>query len=78
MGNYPAAISRFEKVIKNPITPEDSIFAVIDLGYTYLLMENKEIESSYIGDLTIHKPSSLEDFEETRDYLLTLLPGIKN
>jgi len=78
MGNYPTAISRFENIIKNPKTPEDSIFAVIDLGFTYLLMENQENASLYIGDLKIHKPSSLEDFEENRDYLLTLLPGIKN
>jgi hypothetical protein len=73
--NWPTAIAWFEDVILNPETMEDSIFAIIDLGYTYFLMENGGLKSSYTGNLIEHKPVSVEQFEIKRDYLLSLLPG---
>jgi len=73
--NYPTAIAWFEDVILNPETMEDSIFAIIDLGYTYFLMENGGLKSSYTGNLIEHKPVSVEQFEIKRDFLLSLLPG---
>ena len=54
---------------------EDSIFAIIDLGYTYFLMENGGLKAAYTGNMIEHKPVSMEKFEEKRDYLLSLLPG---
>jgi len=74
--NYPTAITWFEDVIQNPESMEDSIFAIIDLGYTYFLMENGQ-KSSYTGNMPQHKPVSVEQFEVNRDYLLSLLPGDK-
>jgi len=74
--NYPIAIAWFEDVIQNPETMEDSIFAIIDLGYTYFLMENGQ-KSSYVGNMPQYKPVTVEQFEENRDYLLSLLPGDK-
>ena len=71
--NYPTAISWFENVIQNPETIEDSIFAIIDLGYTYFLMENGGLKSAYSGRMIEHIPVSKKQFEEKRDYLLTLL-----
>jgi hypothetical protein len=71
--NYPSAISWFENVIQNPETIEDSIFAIIDLGYTYFLMENGGLKSTYSGYLTEHKPESKHQFEGKRDYLLSLI-----
>lgn len=71
--NYPAAIVWFEDIIQNPETLEDSIFSIIDLGYTYFLMENGGLKSTYAGSLTEHIPVSRKQFEEKRDYLLTLL-----
>jgi len=73
--NWPTAIDWFENVIQNPETFEDSIFAIIDLGYTYWLMENGEYKSTYVGNLTQYKFSNHNDFENNRDYLLSLLPG---
>jgi len=74
--NWPTAISWFEDVIQNPESLEDSIFAIIDLGYTYFLMEKGQ-KSSYNGNMPQYKPVSVEQFEEHRDYLLSLLPGDK-
>ncbi len=73
--NWPTAIAWFEDVIQNPDAMEDSIFAIIDLGYTYFLMENGGLKSSYAGSMTEHIPQSVEQFEEKRDYLLSLIPG---
>ncbi|MEZ5195831.1 MAG: T9SS type A sorting domain-containing protein [Bacteroidales bacterium] len=52
---------------------EDSIFAIIDLGYTYFLMENSGLKAAYSGNMIEHKPVSSKKFEEKRDYLLSLL-----
>ncbi|OQX79496.1 MAG: hypothetical protein B6D64_04815 [Bacteroidetes bacterium 4484_276] len=71
--NYPTAISWFENIIQNPESLEDSIFAIIDLGYTYFLIENGGLKSAYKGNLVEHIPESKKQFEEKRDYLLTLL-----
>jgi hypothetical protein len=73
--NWPTAIAWFEDVIQAPESFEDSIFAIIDLGYTYWLMENSGLKSSYTGALPQYKFGSQKDYEENRDYLLSLLPG---
>lgn len=78
MENWQNAIDHFEYVIENPDTPEDSIFAIIDLGYTYFLMENSESRSTALGRLIEHKPDNFEAFAEKRDYLLSLLPFKKS
>jgi hypothetical protein len=71
--NYPTAISWFENIILNPETIEDSIFAIIDLGYTYFIIENAGLKHANAGNLIEHMPESMYQFEEKRDYLLTLL-----
>jgi hypothetical protein len=73
--NWPTAIAWFENVIQNPESIEDSIFAIIDLGYTYFLMEQSGYKNSYNGTMFEHIPVSTEQFTEKRDFLLSLLPG---
>lgn len=73
--NWPTAIAWFENVIQNPESIEDSIFAIIDLGYTYFLMEQSGYKSSYSGTMIEHIPQSVDQFKDKRDYLLSLLPG---
>ncbi|MCF8369092.1 MAG: T9SS type A sorting domain-containing protein [Bacteroidales bacterium] len=73
--NWAPAIDWFENIIANPMNMEDSIFAVIDLGYTYLQMENAGQKSTYIGSMPNHVPESIETYNSDRDYLLSLLPG---
>jgi hypothetical protein len=73
--NWPAVISWFENVIQNPESMEDSIFAIIDLGYTYFLMEQTGLKSTNTGTMVEHIPASEKEYVEKRDYLLSLLPG---
>lgn len=74
--NWSDAITWFENVIQNPEAFEDSIFAIVDLGYTYWLMENSEMKSStYVGSMAQYKFTTHEAFDENRDYLFSLLPG---
>jgi hypothetical protein len=73
--NWSTAIAWFENLIQNPTSYEDSIFAIIDLGYAYFLMEQSGYKNSYKGAMIEHIPVSTEQFNEKRDFLLSLLPG---
>ncbi|MCK4678942.1 MAG: T9SS type A sorting domain-containing protein [Bacteroidales bacterium] len=75
--NWPDPIDYFENIILDPETLEDSIFAIIDLGYVYFVMENSGYKSAYTGNLIQYKPASKEQFIEYRNYLLSLIPGDK-
>ncbi len=72
---WPQAISWFEDKIANPSCLEDSIFAIIDLGYVYFLMENQGLKSVYVGNMSQYKPKTKEKYFEHRNFLLSLLPG---
>ena len=73
--NWPVAISWFEDVIQNPDSFEDSLFAIIDLGYTYQLMADSGYKSVYTGRLPEYKPVSRDQFNKNIDYLLSLIPN---
>ncbi|MBL7110416.1 MAG: tetratricopeptide repeat protein [Bacteroidales bacterium] len=73
--NWPEAITWYENIIMNPENLNDSVFAIIDLGYTYLLMENSGTKSLYEGSLKQYIPKSESVFYNYRDSLLTLIPG---
>ena len=75
--NWLDAISYYENIILDPETMEDSIFAIIDLGYVYFVMENSGYKSAHTGNLAQYKPETKEQFFEDRDYLLSLLPDDK-
>ena len=71
---FQPAITWFEEIIQNPPTLADSVFAVIDAGYTYLLMENSG-RSQYVGKINDLKPRSRIEYEEKRDELMNMLFG---
>ncbi len=75
LGNWSQAINWYENKILNPSCLEDSVFAIIDLGYVYSLMENQGLKSAYSGNLTQFIPETKSNYFENRDYLLSLLPG---
>ena len=80
MGNFENAIFYYEDIILNPESLADSIFAIIDLGYTYFLMGDV---NKNVGTLSEFVPKSKEDFYIHRDYLISLLfsknfTGIEN
>ena len=72
--NYSEAIEYFEEIILNPPSFADSVFAVIDAGYTYLLMGNAG-RSNFVGQITSLKPKSRKEYESNRDELLSGLLG---
>ncbi|MEZ5197773.1 MAG: T9SS type A sorting domain-containing protein [Bacteroidales bacterium] len=73
--NWPTAIAWFENIIQNPESLEDSIFAIIDLGYTYFLMEQGGYKNAYSGTMAEHIPVSAEQFDKKKDFLLDQLPN---
>jgi tetratricopeptide (TPR) repeat protein/3D (Asp-Asp-Asp) domain-containing protein len=71
---YESAIDYFEALIASAATLQDSIAAVLELGFTYLLMENTG-RSNYVGKFAELKPKSVQAFEKNRSELLTMLWG---
>ncbi|HLO91612.1 MAG TPA: right-handed parallel beta-helix repeat-containing protein [Lentimicrobium sp.] len=72
--NYPLAIDWYENRILNADNTADSIFAVIDLGYVYTLMEEDGLRSNFIGRYPEYKPVNKIAYYKTKNYLLSLLP----
>jgi hypothetical protein len=70
--NYDTAIVRFEEIIYNPPSFEDSIFAIIDLAYTYQQMPDTSLRSA-IGTLSQYRFPSYKLFVESREFHLGLL-----
>jgi len=77
MENYTDAIAWYESVILNPDTPEDSIFAIIDLEHLYLQMGIDTTLRSNVtyGSLTEFIPESSQEHFDHRDRILNLLLG---
>lgn len=73
--NWANSISWFEFRIQSPPSFADSIYAIIDLQNTYLLIEQSGGKSSqYVGSLLQYIPESLEEHIEYSNFLLSLLP----
>jgi parallel beta-helix repeat protein len=69
-GDYPEAIQFFEDLILNPPSLPDSVFAVIDAGYAYLLMAQNSDKSSFVGELKWLKPASVSAYLSNRNALI--------
>ena len=69
--DYRGAIDWFEHYIANSPSIQDSIYAVIDIGYIYLLMG--ETGKSHIGRYPQYKPNSKKDFFEKQQNLISFL-----
>ncbi|MCD4829524.1 MAG: T9SS type A sorting domain-containing protein [Candidatus Cloacimonetes bacterium] len=70
IGDYPAAIEWFESIIENPPSEVDSIYATIDIGYTYLLMEGSTRYSGYTGRYPEYRPNSYTEYFDKREALI--------
>ena len=68
LANFPQAITHYETIILNPESEADSVFAVIDAGYAYLLMEDRDVQ--YIGRIQwSEKPPVIFDHRDVKiDY----------
>ncbi|MDD3962808.1 MAG: right-handed parallel beta-helix repeat-containing protein [Bacteroidales bacterium] len=74
--NYSEAVDYFEAVIADPADTQDSVYAIIDLGYLYETMGagNKAV---YVGKMPQYKPKSFTEFKKYKHNLLSLLPVTK-
>ncbi|MFH1297868.1 MAG: T9SS type A sorting domain-containing protein [Bacteroidota bacterium] len=74
---YSDAILWYENDILNPASLDDSIYSIIDLEDTYLLMaadSNSDAGySNYIGTLVQYKPKTVIEFREIKEELINLL-----
>ncbi len=78
MEAYQQAINYYENIIANPESTSDSIYAIIDLGYVYLLMQNGTGDKGQdLGKYYNYTKSSLTNYIPYRDKLLSLLPDVK-
>ncbi len=77
MGNLEEAINFYESIITNPPSETDEVFAIVDAGYTYLLMEETG-RSNFVGRMQELKPKSTKDFETTCEELFAQLFNQQN
>ena len=77
---WQPAVDWYEDRIMNPPSYQDSIFAVIDLGYIHLLME-ADTADTRSGNVRYRleeiKPKTKQHYEENKATLLATLPQIK-
>ena len=62
--NYLDAIDFYESVISNSPSTVDSLCAVIDLGYVYLLMAEAKSNQGFVGKYPRFKPSCYNEWQE--------------
>ncbi len=68
--DYPTAIAWFEGIISAPPTQIDSMYAVIDLAYTYLLMQDNSKYKGYVGKYPQFRFERFEDYLNMRENLI--------
>jgi|GEM_PF-534211 tetratricopeptide (TPR) repeat protein len=76
MDQYEQAITWFENDILSPASEQDSLFSLIDLSDTYMLMEaDSSLKSTlaYIGSLIQYKPKDWESYTNQREEWVKLL-----
>lgn len=73
MGNWVNAINWYENIIQNPTSESDSIYAIIDLGFVYLLKEKYDDPTVISLGLPQYKPRSFIDHVDHSLYLQSIL-----
>ncbi len=71
--DYQDAVDWYEAVIADPPSFPDSLFAIIDLGYLYLQMENSGLKSAVKASMPHYNPESKTEHTDYKDYLISLL-----
>ncbi len=71
--DYQAVIKWYEDIIDNPPSEVDSIYAVIDLAYTHLLMSEANTRNQYVGKYSQYIPESMQTFRSDLDDYINLL-----
>ncbi|MDZ7743682.1 MAG: C25 family cysteine peptidase [Bacteroidota bacterium] len=68
--NYQTAINWYEDIIENPESENDSTFAIIDLGYLYLIMEDTSQRQGMACRFPQYRFSDRVNYTKYRDKLL--------
>jgi hypothetical protein len=76
--HWQESIDWYENRIINSTSAADSIYAIIDLGHLYFIIDNQGLKSGYTSRLNQFKPKSKETYYVNRSYLLSLLPISNN
>lgn len=71
--NYSEAISFYESIIDNPPSYIDSLCAIIDLGFVYILMDSNGDKSGFVGNKPQYKPVDIECWKKSTSSLFGLL-----
>ncbi|MFA5667156.1 MAG: choice-of-anchor Q domain-containing protein [Candidatus Cloacimonadaceae bacterium] len=71
--DYQSVIEWYEDIISNPPSVADSIYAVIDLAYTHLLMSEANTRNQYVGKYSQYIPESMQTFRRDLDGYINLL-----
>ncbi|MCD4669665.1 MAG: right-handed parallel beta-helix repeat-containing protein, partial [Actinomycetia bacterium] len=70
MMQYEDAIEWYEEIIENPPSAEDSLCAVIDIGYVYMLMQQNGSGRGNAGRFPELAPQSRQHYEVSRRELI--------
>ncbi len=72
--NWADAMDYYINGIEDPESETDSIFATIDLGHLYFLMDSTNQKSTYAGLISQLVPKTRKSYVKLRDSLIRLLP----
>ncbi|MDP8231536.1 MAG: T9SS type A sorting domain-containing protein [Candidatus Zophobacter franzmannii] len=70
LGQFQDVIDYYATIIDEPETIQDSVYATIDAGLVYLMMEYSQNKSQYVGRHSWLKPKSMSDYIENRTSLI--------
>ncbi|OQY25755.1 MAG: hypothetical protein B6244_14765, partial [Candidatus Cloacimonetes bacterium 4572_55] len=73
--NYVEAVSLLEDIVQNPPSLKDSVFAVIDIGHVYFIMEGDStaVPQSVVGSMPELRPVSFQAYQERKEELLSMI-----
>jgi hypothetical protein len=69
--NYPEAIGWYIDKINNPLSFSNAMFALIELNYTYLQLD-EGIRAAFIDPQYCFMPLTCENYSQTRDQLINM------
>jgi hypothetical protein len=78
LGDFESAIHWFEEIIANPDTPQDAVYAMIDLAYTYLLMDNVKNAPIIATQYPELIPTSMKQFQDKTDLYINQLLSMQD
>lgn len=73
LANYQNAIDWYDAIIQDPLSFEDSVFAIIDKDYVIMLMLEDSLRNGILIPDYLDRPKNYDEFKTKRRQLLKLL-----